>query len=113
MYLVSVETGAIWEDLLTFLEHKGFGVFAYTEVGNVTIGGTISVGAHGTELELSPDHPQQFRDGSISNLVKTLDAVVWDSQKNGFVLKTFTREDSDSAAFLVNNISFHHASTYF
>jgi FAD/FMN-containing dehydrogenase len=45
---VNVQTGQNWEELLTYLESKGYGVFSFPAVGRMTLGGTLAVGAHGT-----------------------------------------------------------------
>lgn len=100
---MSVETGAILEDLLTFLENNGYGIFAYPEIGNITIGGIIAVGAHGTGI-MHKSNPN-FRDGSVSNLVMEFDAVVWNHDSNSYALKTFHKMDTDFPDLLVYNIA--------
>lgn len=101
---VIVQTGASWEQLLTYLETKGFGVFSFPAVGQMSVGGTLAVGAHGTGFPTrGAKMSSGFRSGSISNLVTSLDAVVWDYEKNAYALRTFIRmRDSDARAFLVH-----------
>lgn len=91
------------DNLLTFLEDNGLGVYSAPAVGDITIGGVLAIGGHGTSVLANGEkQPPGFSYGSISNLVILLTAVVWDSAVNSYVLKTFKRTEADTKAFLVN-----------
>ncbi|TQE35172.1 FAD-binding protein [Streptomyces ipomoeae] len=100
---VRVGAGATLEGLLTFLEGHGLGVTACPAPGDLSIGGALAVDAHGTAVPAEgetrlPGHTY----GSLSNLVLSLTAVVWDADSDAYVLRTFTRDDADGAALLTH-----------
>lgn len=100
---VRVGSGATLEGLLTFLEGHGLGVTACPAPGDLSIGGALAVDAHGTAVPADgetrlPGHTY----GSLSNLVLSLTAVVWDAGSDAYVLRTFTRDDADGAALLTH-----------
>jgi FAD/FMN-containing dehydrogenase len=100
---VRVGSGATLEGLLTFLEGHGLGVTACPAPGDLSIGGALAVDAHGTAVPADgetrlPGHTY----GSLSNLVLSLTAVVWDAGSGAYVLRTFTRDDADGAALLTH-----------
>lgn len=100
---VRVGSGATLEGLLTFLEGHGLGVTACPAPGDLSIGGALAVDAHGTAVPAAgetrlPGHTY----GSLSNLVLSLTAVVWDADSDAYVLRTFTRDDADGAALLTH-----------
>lgn len=100
---VKVGSGVSMENLLTFLERNGLGVYSAPAVGDITIGGVLAIGGHGSSIPaIGEKEPPGFSYGSISNLVISLTAVVWDSDRNSYVLKTFKRSEADTKAFLVN-----------
>lgn len=47
---VRVQTGAQMNDLLAFLESKGYGLYNFPTVGDITIGGALAIDAHGTSI---------------------------------------------------------------
>jgi len=100
---VRVQTGASMETLLAFLAGHGLGVAACPAPGDLTVGGVLAIGGHGTAVPavgetLQPGHGQ----GSLSNQVTSLTAVVMDGATGRYVLRTFDRSEADSAAFLVH-----------
>ncbi|GAA0691036.1 cholesterol oxidase substrate-binding domain-containing protein [Kitasatospora atroaurantiaca] len=100
---VRVQTGASMETLLAFLAGHGLGVAACPAPGDLTVGGVLAIGGHGTAVPavgetLQPGHGQ----GSLSNQVTSLTAVVADGTTGRYVLRTFDRSEADSAAFLVH-----------
>ncbi|WP_149828114.1 cholesterol oxidase substrate-binding domain-containing protein [Streptomyces tailanensis] len=100
---VRVGSGASSEALLTFLEGHGLGVTACPAPGDLSIGGALAIDAHGTAVPANgerrlPGHTY----GSLSNLVLSLTAVVWDADSDAYVLRTFTRDDADGAALLTH-----------
>ncbi len=100
---VRAGTGVTLESLLTFLEKHGLGVTACPAPGDLTLGGALAVDAHGTAVPARgearlPGHTY----GSLSNLVLSLTAVVWDAGSDAYVLRTFTRDEADCAALLTH-----------
>ncbi|MFJ4623206.1 cholesterol oxidase substrate-binding domain-containing protein [Streptomyces sp. NPDC088812] len=100
---VRAGTGVTLEALLTFLEGHGLGVTASPAPGDLTLGGALAVGAHGTAVPARgerrlPGHTY----GSLSNLVLSLTAVVWDPDSGAYALRTFTRDEADCAALLTH-----------
>ncbi|WP_128430647.1 cholesterol oxidase substrate-binding domain-containing protein [Streptomyces cyaneus] len=100
---VRVGTGVTLEALLTYLEEHGLGVTAAPAPGNLTLGGALAIGAHGTAVpardeQRLPGHTY----GSLSNLVLSLTAVVWDEASGGYVLRTYDRAEGECAALLTH-----------
>ncbi|MEV4788842.1 cholesterol oxidase substrate-binding domain-containing protein [Streptomyces tuirus] len=100
---VRAGTGVTSEALLTFLEEHGLGVTAAPAPGVLTLGGALAVDAHGTAVPARgerrlPGHTY----GSLSNLVLSLMAVVWDARAGAYVLRTFHRDEADCAALLTH-----------
>ncbi|MFF4505277.1 cholesterol oxidase substrate-binding domain-containing protein [Streptomyces sp. NPDC001401] len=100
---VRAGTGVTMEALLTYLEDHGLGVTAAPAPGDLTLGGALAVDAHGTAVPAQgeqrlPGHTY----GSLSNLVLSLTAVVWDEASGAYVLRTFDRDESDCAALLTH-----------
>ncbi len=100
---VRVGSGASLEGLLTFLEGHGLGVTACPAPGDLSIGGALAVDAHGTAVPARGEtRPPGHTYGSLSNLVLSLTAVVWDADSDAYVLRTFRRDDADGAALLTH-----------
>ncbi|WP_405961741.1 FAD-binding protein [Streptomyces sp. NBC_00024] len=100
---VRVGSGATLEGLLTFLEGHGLGVTACPAPGDLSIGGALAVDAHGTAVPADGEtRPPGHTYGSLSNLVLSLTAVVWDADSGAYVLRTFMRDDADGAALLTH-----------
>ncbi len=100
---VRVGTGVTLEALLTYLEEYGLGVTAAPAPGNLTLGGALAIDAHGTAVPAQgegrlPGHTY----GSLSNLVLSLTAVVWDEASGAYVLRTYARDEPDCAALLAH-----------
>ncbi|MEV5439266.1 cholesterol oxidase substrate-binding domain-containing protein [Streptomyces sp. NPDC052682] len=100
---VRAGTGVTMEALLTFLEEHGLGVTATPAPGDLTLGGALAVDAHGTAVPARgesrlPGHTY----GSLSNLVLSLTAVVWDAERGAYALRTFRRDEADGAALLTH-----------
>ncbi|MFE0255861.1 cholesterol oxidase substrate-binding domain-containing protein [Streptomyces sp. NPDC059010] len=100
---VRAGTGVTLEALLTHLEEHGLGVTAAPAPGNLTLGGALAVDAHGSAVpargeQRLPGHTY----GSLSNLVLSLTAVVWDEASGAYVLRTYDRADADCAALLTH-----------
>ncbi|WP_405016021.1 FAD-binding protein [Kitasatospora sp. NBC_00070] len=99
---VRVQTGASMEDLLGHLAGHGLGVTGCPAPGDLTVGGVLAVGGHGTAVPaVGETAPAGHGYGSVSNQVVALTAVVWDQGQGRYVLREFDRSEADSAAFLV------------
>ncbi|CAG7823231.1 unnamed protein product [Allacma fusca] len=97
------EPGILMDDLLRILENHELGFLATPAPGDITLGGALAVGAHGTGVpakgeKLTPGHTF----GSMSNLIMGFTAVVYDKDLDKYSLKDFKRSDPESKAFMVN-----------
>lgn len=100
---VQVQTGTSMNDLLTFLEKNEMGMYAVPAAGDVSVGGVLAIGGHGSGFPaINEKIPAGFSYGTLSNLIISLTAVVWDSALETYVLKTFLRSDADCKAFLIH-----------
>lgn len=91
------------ESLLNTLAASGQGLLAHPAPGDITIGGALAIGAHGTGVPATGEQrPAGATYGSLSNLVVDLDAVVWDAARGAYVLRTFQRTDPQIGALLVH-----------
>jgi FAD/FMN-containing dehydrogenase len=100
---VRVQTGATMERLLDFLGDRGLGVTACPAPGDLTVGGVLAIGGHGTGVPaVGERRPAGHGYGTLSNQVTRLTAVVWDGTDRRYTLRTFDRAQADTAAFLVH-----------
>ncbi|MBP0448312.1 FAD-binding protein [Kitasatospora sp. RG8] len=100
---VRVQTGATMEDLLAHLAGRGLGVANCPAPGELTVGGVLAIGGHGTAVPAAGEtRPPGHGYGSLSNQVTRLTAVVHDPGTGRHTLRTFDRAEADSAAFLVH-----------
>ncbi|MCX5252392.1 FAD-binding protein [Streptomyces sp. NBC_00201] len=100
---VRAGTGVTLEALLTYLEEHGLGVTAAPAPGDLTLGGALAVDAHGTAVPAQGEQPLPGHTyGSLSNLVLSLTAVVWDEDAAAYVLRTYGRDEADCAALLTH-----------
>lgn len=100
---VRVQTGATMEDLLAHLAGRGLGLTACPAPGELTVGGVLAIGGHGTAVPAAGElRPDGHGYGSVSNQVVRLTAVVLDPATGRYTLRTFDRAEADSAAFLVH-----------
>ena len=88
--------------LLTELE-KETRLYATPAPGDLTLGGVLAIGGHGTCIPAKDEPLAEFASfGSVSNSVVSLKAVVWDQARSKYELKEFTRDNAESSAFLVH-----------
>ena len=100
---VTAQAGATMEAILTALQARNLGLASVPAIGNLTLGGALAIDAHGAALPKTGETQVPGTTyGSLSNLVTSLTAVVWDSAQNQYVLKTFSRADPDIKAFLTH-----------
>ena len=91
---VTAQTGVTMDVLLQDLENAGLGLTAHPAPGDITIGGALAIDGHGTAVPavgetIIPGHTY----GSLSNLILSLTAVVWNPSQGQYVLQTFERSD--------------------
>jgi FAD/FMN-containing dehydrogenase len=100
---VVVQTGATIDLLTAALETAGYGLLECTAPGDLTVGGVLAVGGHGSGVPAGGEtKPTGGTYGSLSNLVLSLTAVVWDPAAGAYRLRTFQRTEQDIGAFLVH-----------
>lgn len=101
--LVRAQSGASLEALLGFAGGHGYGVTAAPAPGDLSVGGALAVGAHGTAVPAAGETPGAGHGfGSLSNLVTELTAVVWNPAAGRYVLRTHGRAEPDCAALLTH-----------
>ncbi|MBC2866197.1 FAD-binding protein [Streptomyces mexicanus] len=100
---IRVQAGASLEALLAFAGAAGHGVTSAPAPGDLSVGGALAIGAHGTAVPaLGENPPPGHGYGSLSNLVTELTAVVWDDHAGRYVLRTFGRAEPDCDALLTH-----------
>lgn len=100
---VRVQTGATMLALLTALEAKGLGVTACPAPGDLTVGGVLAIDGHGTAVPKTGEtKPAGHTYGSISNLVVSVTAVVWDGASSSYVLRSYDRTAPEAGALMTN-----------
>ncbi len=109
---VKVGAGAIMLDLLTFLEQQPGGKgaapgysFPHTPApGDLTVGGVLAIGAHGTAIPTPPADAFAASYGSLSNQVVELTLVGTDPANPGtrYAQRTLTRGDATAKAVLAH-----------
>ncbi|MFE9424056.1 cholesterol oxidase substrate-binding domain-containing protein [Kitasatospora sp. NPDC006697] len=100
---VRAQAGAAMEQLLAQLSGQGLGITHCPAPGDLTLGGVLAIGGHGTAVPAAGEAaPPGHGYGSVSNLVTELTAVVWDATAGQYALRTFDRADPDCAALLVH-----------
>ncbi|MGW0661723.1 cholesterol oxidase substrate-binding domain-containing protein [Streptodolium elevatio] len=100
---VTAQAGVSMDVLLATLEASGYGLTAVPAPGDITLGGVLAIDAHGTAVPaVGETRPYGHTYGSISNLVLSLTAVVWDAPTAQYRLRTFQRTDPAIAPLLVS-----------
>jgi len=100
---VTTQTGVTMDVLLQELENAGLGLTAHPAPGDITIGGALAIDGHGTAIPargetMIPGHTY----GSVSNLILSLNAVVWDPAQSQYVVQRFDRSDPAILPLLVH-----------
>ncbi len=100
---VRAQAGAGMEAVLTLLERHGLGFTATPAPGDITVGGALAIGGHGTAVAARGERRapgQTF--GSLSNRITELTVVAWSARRRRYVLRTIPRDHPDAAAFLTH-----------
>ena len=89
--------------LASFLAQQDRGFAAVPAIGTITIGGVLAIDGHGASVPAKGEQrPAGTTYGSLSNLVLSLEAVVWNTQSRRYELRTIHRNDPECAAFLTH-----------
>src|SRR5690606_31060483 len=100
---VTAGGGASIESILTALEANGLGWANSPAIGDISIAGALSIGAHGATYPAARETVipgQSF--GSLSNLVLALTAVVWNPSAGAYELREFRRADPEIGPLLAH-----------
>ncbi|MDX7987877.1 FAD-binding protein [Xenorhabdus sp. 12] len=99
--IVKAQTGVLMETLMTTMEEHGLGFTATPAPGDLTLGGVIAIGGHGTAISaLNEKNEDGHTYGSVNNSILSFSAVVWDEASQQYILKVFQRTDPDCAPLL-------------
>lgn len=99
----TAQAGILMEDFMTALEKKKLCPLSTPAPGDLTLGGVLAIGGHGTCLPAVNEAPSAYGTfGSLSNAIVSLTAVVWNEATRQYELKTFMRNESEASAFLVH-----------
>ncbi|MFI9587727.1 cholesterol oxidase substrate-binding domain-containing protein [Streptomyces sp. NPDC052236] len=102
---VRAQAGVTLETLMAFLADHGLGVTNTPAPGELTLGGTLAIDAHGTSVPADGESARPGHTyGSLSNLVLSLTAVVWDSDQDAYVVKTFHRGTDEECEALATHL---------
>jgi len=100
---VTAQTGISMEAFHTALQSAGLGVTNCPAPGDLTLGGVLAIDGHGTSVPAVGETPLPGHTyGTVSNLLRAVTAVVWDSTSETYVLRTFQRSDPEMAALCVH-----------
>jgi len=100
---VTAQTGITMDALLSTLGSHGLGLTANPAPGDLTLGGVLAIGGHGTAIRGHNETPISGKTyGSVSNAVLSLTAVVWNASQGQYVLRTFSRTDPAIKPLLVH-----------
>ncbi|HEY5109315.1 MAG TPA: cholesterol oxidase substrate-binding domain-containing protein [Acidimicrobiales bacterium] len=100
---VTAQTGVTMDTLLSSLGAKGLGLTANPAPGDLTLGGVLAIGGHGSAIKGSGETALSGKTyGSVSNLVLSLTAVVWNASIGQYQLRTFSRSDPGIKPLLVH-----------
>ncbi|WP_227106810.1 cholesterol oxidase substrate-binding domain-containing protein [Chromobacterium rhizoryzae] len=100
---VTAQAGITMEALLTGMEKAGLGVTAAPAPGDLTLGGVLAINGHGTAIPAKGERRLAGASyGSISNLVLSLTAVVYDKASGAYALRKFARNDPQIAPLLAH-----------
>lgn len=100
---VTAGAGTTIDQLLETLEKAGYGLVETTAPGDLTLAGVLAIGGHGSGIPaLGETRPAGGGYGSLTNLVLSLTAIVWDPASGAYVPRVFHRTDADIGALLVH-----------
>jgi FAD/FMN-containing dehydrogenase len=99
----TVGAGVTMNALTSAIAAAGHGFCAIPAPGDITVGGALAINAHGSAIPATGETMLSGQTyGSLSNLILSLTAVVWNSSSKQYVLTTFQRSNPDIRAFLAH-----------
>lgn len=100
---ITAQAGISMDALLAALEGAGLGLTATPAPGDLTLGGVLAIDAHGTAIKADGETALAGKTyGSLSNLVLSVTAVVWNAGSNQYELRTFNRSDAEMSALMAH-----------
>ena len=100
---VTAQTGVTMDTLLSSLGAKGLGLTANPAPGDLTLGGVLAIGGHGTAIKAKSETALPGKTyGSVSNQVLSITAVIWNATTSQYALRTFSRSDAGIKPLLVH-----------
>lgn len=100
---VTAQTGISMLTLMTQLQKKKLAFYATPAPGDLTLGGVLAIGGHGTCVPATGEVPGKAASyGSVSNSIVALTAVVWNEQNAQYELREFKRDNAEISAFMVH-----------
>ena len=100
---VTVGAGVRMQDLLTTLEAAGLGINGVPAPGDLTVGGVLAINGHGATTPASGEQVPSGRTfGSLSNLVHSIDAIVWNPRRDRYEERRFQRDEPAARALTVH-----------
>lgn len=108
--VVRVGGGALVESLYRFLSNNrsaggspnGYAFQNTPAPGDLSVGGVLAINGHGTGVPYEGSTESEHFNGSLSNTVLSLRAIVWNSRSGKYQAKTFHRDDVDGDVFLTH-----------
>lgn len=100
---VTANTGITMMELVKQLEKQKLGFIATPAPGDLTLGGVLAIGGHGTGIPAKDEkRPLGGSYGSLSNSIISLRALVFNSKTGKYEIKTFLRNDPEMSAFMIH-----------
>jgi FAD/FMN-containing dehydrogenase len=100
---VTAQAGVTMDTLLANLGAVGLGLTANPAPGDLTLGGVLAIGGHGTAIKATGETAISGKTyGSVSNLVLSITAVVWNATTGTYGLQTFSRSNAGIKPLLVH-----------
>ena len=100
---VTAQTGIDLLSLHTALQGAGLGLTNCPAPGALSLGGALTVNGHGTSVPAVGEQLVQGHTfGSLSNLLRSVTAVVWDPEQQAYAMRTFQRSDPEMGALCVH-----------
>lgn len=101
---VTALTGITMQSLLARLEQAGYGLTSCPAFGDMTLAEALAIGACGTAIPADGEtRASGHTYGSLSNLIISLTAIVWDATQQAYVARTVRRTDPRMGALLVHH----------
>lgn len=95
---VRVGAGVSMDDLLATLSRYGLSLANHPAPGGITVGGALAIDGHGAALPAAGEARNRGHSfGTLSNLVMSIRAIVWDRRARAYVAREFDRTTTPAA----------------